>query len=155
MFKAADCQLEMHVTERRHHATGELCMPGLRMLEASSCDQLCALAKPCAAFANCGGMAWAKDREAHMCRKPAHGAKAAARLPARPAHYAELVQQVAPGSFDVIVAIGGDGTTHEVLQVGSRVQQAARAALRASEGGPADIPRRQGPTAQTTLQPTS
>ncbi|KAL4439225.1 hypothetical protein ABPG77_004127 [Micractinium sp. CCAP 211/92] len=116
VFEAAGCQLEMHVTERRHHATGELCMPGLRMLEASSCDQLCALAKPCAAFANCGGMAWAKDREAHMCRKPAHGAKAAARLPARPAHYAELVQQVAPGSFDVIVAIGGDGTTHEVLQ---------------------------------------
>lgn len=34
----------------------------------------------------------------------------------RPCCRAELVQRVAPNSFDAIVAIGGDGTTHEVLQ---------------------------------------
>jgi hypothetical protein len=30
---------------------------------------------------------------------------------------AELLQHAAPGSVDAIVAIGGDGTMHEVLQV--------------------------------------
>lgn len=30
---------------------------------------------------------------------------------------AELLQQMAPGSVDAVVAIGGDGTMHEVLQV--------------------------------------
>lgn len=29
----------------------------------------------------------------------------------------EIVKSVAPGSVDAIVAIGGDGTMHEVLQV--------------------------------------
>jgi 6-phosphofructokinase len=40
-------------------------------------------------------------------------------LPACLACPAELLQQVAPGSVDAIVAIGGDGTMHEVLQVES------------------------------------
>ena len=36
----------------------------------------------------------------------------------------EIVQQVTPGSVDVIAAIGGDGTMFEVLQVGRRAGRA-------------------------------
>ena len=96
---AAGCSVEMHLTRARAHATGSWS----RLVERGG-DCRRELAGAC-------GMRRCLPSCLSLLAGHLH-------VPPTPSHPpAELVRAVAPGAFDAVVAIGGDGTMFEVLQV--------------------------------------
>ena len=103
VLEAAGCQPEMHLTQARAHATGQ----------PADCI------RPCVALFSMRWLLPALPACQLPFPTPMTSRREAPSL-ACPALLcpAELLRQVAPDSVDAVVAIGGDGTMHEVLQVG-------------------------------------